>query len=156
MARIVTHEHTELSTVELLVVFFIIAVVAMIVLTALNPKDRQADARDAQRIVDMNALLTAVHSYVVDTDGELPKGVVVGTVQQIGTCISNGSTFCEGASEVCVDISDSIAPYLDLVPTDPLLKNDPGKSGYSIAVTEHGVVTITACGAETSSLQVSR
>lgn len=147
----------SMSLLEIFFVFFTIAVVAGVVLSAVNPIDRQADARDAQRIVDMHALITAVHQYVVDTNGSFPEGVTSQMAEtQLGSCSTGGTTLCEQAQERCIDISGSIARYLPQIPVDPLIVSQPALSGYSIRTSEDGVITIRACGAETSELEVSR
>lgn len=157
MPRSSEKQKKSLSLLEIFFVFFMIAVLASVVLSAVNPRDRQADARDAQRIVDMHALITAIHQYVVDTNGSLPEGVTAQMHEtQLGNCVTGGNTLCTQAQDSCVDISKSIAPYLSQVPTDPLLVNREGLSGYSIRTSEDGLVTVRACGAETSELEVSR
>lgn len=159
MDRQAKNKHrNHLSVTQILVVFFVIAVVAVVVLTALNPNDRMADARDAQRIEDMHTLITAVHQFMVDTNGSFPEGVTAGMPStQLGTCEFGGNDFCAGAQEQCVDVSASVTSYIDYFPVDPLLDQTSMEyTGYSISTSEDGVVTITACGAETSELSVSR
>ena len=150
-------KHRPLTTLELFVVLFIIAVLAFVVFTALNPNERMADARDAERIIEMHAVMTAIHQYTVDT-GALPEGMIAGMPEtQLGTCATGGSQFCKGAQESCLSIDASLQPYLESMPIDPLLSSrSQGFSGYSVSVSEDQVITVFACGAEKADLSVSR
>ena len=159
MSRFLNGQKKNLSLFEILCIIFIFTVVAGVVVTAVNPNDRRADARDAKRIVDMHSLITAIHQYIVDTNGTYPDGVTVGMSEtQLGSCTSGGASFCAGAQDFCIDISSSVVPYIGSVPRDPLLQSDQDLQfyGYSIRVSEDGVVTVRSCGAETSTLEVSR
>lgn len=151
------NQKKTLTILEIFLVFFILAVVAGVVFSAFNPIDRLADGRDAQRIVDMHALITAIHQYVVDTNGTFPDGMSIEMQEtQLGSCESGGTTLCGQAQAHCADISDSISSYLEFIPIDPLLSAQATLSGYSVRTSPEGIVTVRACGAETSDLEVSR
>src|ERR1700730_10103182 len=77
------------TLIELLVVIAIIAALAVVVFVALNPAQRLRDARDARRTSDVDPLLTAIHSAIVDNKGTLPSGLSTGMVEsQLGTAVT--------------------------------------------------------------------
>lgn len=132
------------TLIELLVVIAIIAILGTVVFVALDPVTRFADARDSRRWNDVNSLLTATHQYIVDNGGDLPAGLATNTAStELGSC------------GTCINLATPLAPYLASIPLDP----DGGtasESGYNVAVDANNIVTISAPGAENTTVQVSR
>ncbi|OGC49755.1 hypothetical protein A3A69_02295 [candidate division WWE3 bacterium RIFCSPLOWO2_01_FULL_37_15] len=133
------------TLIELLVVVGIIALLGTVVIVALNPVRRFADARNSRRWGDVNSLLTAVHEYIVDNDGALPTGLATSQAStELGTCVT------------CDNLSTPLAPYLRSMPTDP----DGGtaaNTGYFVEVNANNIVTVSAANAENSeTVEVSR
>lgn len=91
------------TLIEILVVIGIIAVLAAVVLVAVNPARQFALARNSQRESNVTAILNAIGQYIADNKGDLPSDV-------------------EGASdlEVNEDLCNDLVPdYLPAIPTDP-------------------------------------
>lgn len=144
------------TLIEILVVIAIIAILSVVVFVALDPVTRFADARDSRRVVDINNLLTAVHEYIVDNGGALPTGLTTSFAEkQLGTCTTGGATLCPTAAAACVNLTTPLATYLKSIPLDPA-NGTAATTGYSVAVDANNIVTITACGAEGSTITVSR
>src|SRR3990167_4508532 len=111
--RLITRKSKGFTLIELLVVIAIIATLAVVVFVALDPARRFREARDSTRWTDVNSILTAFHSYIVDNNGALPDSGVGGTfedplvyanqVYQLGTCAADGATLCPGAAAACAD-----------------------------------------------------
>jgi prepilin-type N-terminal cleavage/methylation domain-containing protein len=149
------------TLIEILVVIGILAVLIPVVFVALNPIKRFQDAQDARRISDVNAILTAVHEYIVDNKGALPTGLTAGMVEkQLGTAVSGCTSAAGGCSVAatgdCVNLATPLATYLKSIPTDPngglatLTK-------YSILVDANNLVTVKACGTQgTTNISASR
>lgn len=83
-----TKNKNGFTLIEILLVIGIIAVLATVVIVALNPAQRFADARNARRLSDIQSILSATQQYIVDNKGVLPPGLD-STEKQIGTDSSN-------------------------------------------------------------------
>lgn len=143
------------TLIELLIVIAIIAILATIVIVALNPVQRFADARNARRWTDVNSLLTAVHEYIVDNNGALPTGLTT-TEKQLGTCVSGGASVCTTAAAACLDLSTLLAKYLKSIPIDHS-GGSASTTYYSVVTDANSLVTVKACNAENAAtIQVSR
>jgi len=148
------------TLIELLLVVGIIAVLGVAVFVALNPAQRFKDARDARRQTDVETILAAVHTSIIDAKGTLPTGLTAGMVEkQLGTATS-GCTVATGGCSVaatgdCVDLATPLNKYLKTMPLDPT--GTAALSKYSIIVDTNGLVTVKACGTEgTSNISASR
>src|SRR3989344_4777514 len=60
------------TLIEILVVIGIIAILAAIVLVAINPARHFREASNTQRSSNVNAILNAVGQFIVDNKGEFP------------------------------------------------------------------------------------
>jgi prepilin-type N-terminal cleavage/methylation domain-containing protein len=149
-----THRHTAgFTLIELLVVIAIISALAVVVFVALNPAQRLKDARDSRRTSDVETILTAVHTAILDNKGTLPTGLTTNMAEtQLGTgasgcAIATGG--CNATPTACVNLATPLAAYLKSIPTDP--KNGvAAATKYSITVDSNNIVTIKACGTEGS------
>lgn len=63
------------TLIEILVVIGIIAVLAAIVIVAINPSRQFAQARNTQRTSDVAAISNAIGQYMADHKGALPTGI---------------------------------------------------------------------------------
>ncbi len=148
------------TLIEILIVIEIISVLAVIVFVALTPAQRLKDSRDAKRISDVNTVLTAIHTAIVDNKGTLPAGLSAGMSEaQLGTAPAACAVVtgdCSVATAACLDLSTPLIKYLKTIPTDP----DGGtaaKTNYSVVVDANGLVTVKACGTEgTTNISASR
>ena len=93
------------TLIEVLIVIGIIAVLAGIVLVAINPGRQIAQARDTQRISNINAILNAIGQYTIDNKGMLPVGIP-----------AKGDNPIEIDQTICSAI---VPTYLPALPTDP-------------------------------------
>jgi prepilin-type N-terminal cleavage/methylation domain-containing protein len=97
------------TLIEILVVMGIIAVLAAIVLIAINPARQFAQARNTQRNSNVNAILNAIGQYVADNGGNLPddlEDLADNTPTEIG----------DDELDICDDL---VSEYLPALPVDP-------------------------------------
>lgn len=96
------------TLIEILVVIGIIALLAAIVIVAINPARQFAQARNSQRQSNINTLLNAVGQNMADNKGVWTCGTVFFTAAS--------STIGTGGA----DLSTCLAPYIPAgIPMDP-------------------------------------
>ncbi len=131
------HPQTKgFTLIELLVVIAIIAVLAVVVVLTLNPAELLKQARDSNRISDLNTLKSAISLYVADGGSSLATGYsscYVSTSTSPGancnsvfstnyvTATTTGSQVVNGSGWIPVNFSaiTSGAPISNL-PVDPV------------------------------------
>lgn len=135
------------TLIELLLVIGIIAILASIVIVAINPTKQLGDARDAQRRSDVNTILNAVYQYAIDNNGSLPAGISTTSASEI--CVTD-TTDC---NEVNLDVLTG--SYLVRLPVDPQATGTG--TDYFIVQDSNGRITVSAPSAEQSaSISVTR
>lgn len=145
--------------VEILLVVLVIAILAIVVFVSINPSKKLSDSRDSRRRTDIDMILSAVHSLIVDNKGTLPVGLANNMPAQLqigtssGAAISNG--YCKVALNAHVDLTTPLAKYLKTIPVDPL-GGTSGSTAYAIRVDANGIVTVTACNSENSAVSASK
>jgi prepilin-type N-terminal cleavage/methylation domain-containing protein len=131
------------TLLEMLLVVALIAILASIVILAINPGKQLAEARNAQRQSDVNTILTAIYQYSIDHDGDLPGNIPVGSAEII----------CKEGVPVCgtlIDLSDLTLneTYLTAIPQDPNGECSSSGSCYNVSQSADGRITVGAPYAE--------
>jgi type IV pilus assembly protein PilA len=150
------------TLIELLLVIGIIAILAAIVIVAINPTKQLGDARDAQRRSDVNTILNAVWQYAIDNNGSMPCGpggipCVDGTVRQLGGAtafcdIVLGQCSTDTVDAACLRLRSLSGTYLVNIPSDPRYGSgngltDDSSTNYVISQTNNRV-TVKSCRPE--------
>ena len=129
------------TLIEVLLVVAIIAILAGIVILAINPGKQLGDTRNANRKADVNTIINAVYQYSIDNQGNLPPGI---TTTATDIC-ATGAGSCTGLVDLSV-LSNS-GKYLVAIPKDPQAGNNTD-TGYQVAKDANGSVTVSAPDAE--------
>jgi len=131
------------TLLEILLVVAAIAILAGVVILAINPTKQLGDTRNAQRRSDVNTILNAVYQYAIDNSGTLPAAITTSSTEVCKT----GAVSCSGLIDLSVLTASE--KYLTSVPTDPTGVSTNG-SGYNIIKSANGRVTVSAPSAEQS------
>ena len=116
------------TLIELLLVIGIIAILAAIVIVAINPTKQLGDARNAQRRSDVNTILNAVYQFSIDNRGALPPTITTSDAY-ICTVADNPVGTCPSLIDLATTLTDN-GKYLVSIPKDP--KATAPDSGYTI------------------------
>jgi prepilin-type N-terminal cleavage/methylation domain-containing protein len=148
-------ENKGFTLLEILLVVAAIAILAGIVIVALNPGKQLAESRDAERRSHVNTLLNGTYQYAIDNQGDFPAAIndTAGEVQVIGTACTDPA--CAAATDAgdtvatsCVDLSADLTPtYLVDIPADPRYGSTEDTQ-YYIDKTADGRLTVGACQPE--------
>lgn len=133
------------TLIELLVVVTILSILAVSIIVALDPMRQFAQARNAKRWTDINSISTALSRYIIQNDA-IPDGITT-EIKQIATTETGCSTLCPNASDVCIQITDELKPFLDTFPKDPVSGTNI-YSGYTVTKTQDDAIRVSSCNAE--------
>lgn len=140
------------SLLEVLLVVAIIAILAGIVIFAINPTKQLGDSRNSNRRADVNTILNAVYQYALDNRGTLPTAV---STSPLYIC-QTATTSCAGLATL-TELTAS-EKYLVSLPIDPsYASGSTSTTGYRIYKSANNRVTVDAPFAEQSaSISVTR
>ena len=133
------------TLIEILVVIGIIGILATVVLVAVNPSRQFKQARDSQRVANVNTILNAIGQNIADHEGNF---FCNGSIRNLATSAYTIRTGDVGDS---FDIAECLIPdYLPKLPYDPKMENahyvneDDYNTGYDLRVGEDGRLTVVA------------
>jgi type IV pilus assembly protein PilA len=146
------------TLIEILVVIGIIAILAAVVLVAVNPSRQFKLARDSQRVSNVNSLLNAIHQNISEHKGTFVCGDSPKDIPTSFTRIKSDST-----PNTPGDIAPCLVPdYLSALPFDP---SAPGAhfvdvsdydTVYEFARDTNGRITASSTGELTPTISVTR
>lgn len=125
------------TLIEILLVVAAIAILAGIVIIAINPAKQLGSARDAGRKSDVNTILNAIAQYSIDNQGTLPPTLT--TTPKEG-CVT-GSVSCAGLLDLSVLTASS--KYLGALPRETGATTTNG-IGYVISKTVNSRIQVSA------------
>jgi type IV pilus assembly protein PilA len=136
-----TLQNKGFTLLEMLLVVATIAILASIVILAINPNKQLGDTRNAQRRSDVNTILNAAYQYTIDNNGNLPTSITPSSTE---ICLT-GAT-CGGLIDLTVLTTD--AKYLTAIPVDPSGNCTAAGVCYRISKDSNKRLTVVAPNAE--------
>lgn len=132
------------TLIELLIVIAIVAILSAVVLIAVNPARQMRDARNVERMAEVNAILSAISQYQVDNEA-LPICVTI-----TATCI--------GTDVACCDLTTDLVDggYIAEIPIGPGGTCDATDTCYEVTKTATDRITVSAAGAEDITISYTR
>lgn len=145
------------TLIEILVVIGIIGILATVVLVAVNPSRQFKQARDSQRVANVNTILNALGQNIADHQGNL---FCDGSVKLLDADISH---VMDSSTPNGFDIASCVVPdYMPKLPYDPKNENafysdeDNYNTGYYLTQDGLGRLTVLAQGEIQSNISVTR
>lgn len=133
-----TNKQSGFTLIEILVVIGMIAVLATIVIIAINPARQFAQSRNTQRESNVNTLLNAIGQNLADNKG-------IFTCTGFGTAISSTVTNI-GTGSGLVNLGCLTPTYIpSAIPMDPS-NGTAADTEYTVAVDSAGRYTVCAPG----------
>lgn len=105
------------TLIEVLLVVAIIAILAGIVILAINPGKQLADTRNSQRQSDVNSIINAVYQYSIDNNGKIPTGITASATDICTT--GTAAATCTTDGTIDLSVLTNSGKYLVSVPKDP-------------------------------------
>ena len=148
------------TLLEVLLVVAIIAILAGIVIIAINPGKNLGDTRNSQRSADVNTIINSLYQYAVDNNGSFPG---TGGTRTGAAAIPQAPTaaveICNQTTATCTGLVDlnvlSLAgKYVVSIPKDPQAPNGCSSgcgangTGYTVQKDANGRLIVTSMAAE--------
>jgi len=150
--KILNRKQTGFTLIEILVVIGMIALLAAVVIVAINPARQFAQGRNTQRVSNVNAILNAIGQNMADNKGIFTCGAEVIDTNERTICI--GTVECTAlAATAKIDLACLTPTYISALPFDPNANATNGykwtseteyNTGYKVSKNSTGRITVTA------------
>lgn len=139
------------TLLEILLVIAAIAILAGIVIIAINPARQLAQTRNAQRRVDVETILNATYQYTIDNNGNLPTdapAIALAATEICKTATLDATCVIDALTNLSQLFENET--YIVSIPTDPLCSTVCAANGvgYTILKSANGRITVAAPDAE--------
>lgn len=142
-------ENRGFTLIEILVVIGIIAILATIVLIAINPARQFKQARDTQRVSNVNAILNGIGQYIADNKGDIPSFIPTAPAIEIAGNANTG---------LCLDLVPKYIPAMPFDPSKDVVDcvTATYATGYTVVKDANDRITVCADGEITDPICVTR
>lgn len=140
------------TLLEVLLVVAVIAILAGIVITAINPAKQLGETRNVQRQSDVAQILNGEYQYLIDNSGIAQPGI---TTTETEICATDAAV-CTGLVDLRSLTLDE--KYLITMPKDPQCTTvcATNGTGYKISKSVNGRITVSAPGAESKTISATK
>ncbi len=135
------------TLIEILVVIGIIAILAAIVIVAINPARQFGQANDTTRVANVNTILNAIGQNLADNKGVFTCGTGALPVPTASTTI--------GTASGNIDLSCLVPTYVTTIPADPV-GGTAADTKYQVRVDSNGRISVSAVPQISSSIYIVR
>lgn len=129
------------TLIEILIVIGIIAILAAIVIVAINPAKQFAQARNTQRESNVNTILNAIGQRIADNKGVFEGEFTIdGNTYDCGDLPATATVISAANDDDAGELGCLVPTYVPALPVEPL----PTGSAYTVAQDDVGRVTVCA------------
>ena len=138
------------TLIEILVVIGIIAILAAIVIIAINPAKQFAQARNTQRQAGVNSILNAIGQRIADNKGVFSGTFVVGSASYTCGPIPTSSTttisslMANDTTTPTGNLGCLVPTYISSLPVDPDSSVVAPSTGFDVIVDNAGRIKVCA------------
>jgi type IV pilus assembly protein PilA len=134
------------TLIEILVVIGLIALLAAVVIIAINPARQFAQGRNSQRVSNVNAILNAIGQRIADNKGMFRDSADTVCLVDLPSASSTAQVIAQSGG---VDLRPCISPtYIPEIPVDPadgaVWDGTAYDTKYTVAQGANGRITICA------------
>jgi len=141
--------HRGFTLIEILIVIGIIAVLATIVIIAVNPAKQFAQARNTQREAGVNSILNAIGQRIADNKGVFAGAftatppAVCGVLPTAPASSTITSTMAANTTEISGNLGCLVPTYISALPMDPIA-GVGSSTGFTVSTGNAGRITVCA------------
>jgi prepilin-type N-terminal cleavage/methylation domain-containing protein len=135
------------TLLEVLLVVAIIAILAGIVIIAINPGKQLGDTRNAQRQADVTTVLNSVYQYALDNNGVVPTTITATPTEICKT--GTAPATCTSSTLIDLSVVTTSGKYVASMPIDPQCPTNCNANGNGYKISKDattGRITVTNSG----------
>ncbi len=144
---------TGFTLIELLLVIGIIAVLASIVILAVNPTRQLAQARNTQRQSSVAQIINAVYQYAID-NSSLPTAITTTSTEICNNGYNTTVNLC--SINTLVNLSVLMPDYLVKIPKDPQRMDTDAGTNFFINRDIYGRIVVSGIGENGATISITR
>ena len=152
LKKITRTSQAGFTLLEVLLVVAVIAILAGIVIIAINPGKNLGDSRNSQRSADVNTIINGTYQYILDNNGVLPA---VGARSGAVAITATATEICNSTAVACTSLVDlniltTSGKYVVSVPKDPQCPTgcNANGTGYRISRDVNSRLIVSAINPE--------